>query len=232
MRLTNHFPLGMLRRLAWPAAVVTLSVPLLLLVWFHSAPPSGPPWLYGRTDARYTLTEFADLECPYCRTYILVLKPWIDAHPEVRLQWHHLPLPMHEPAASQGARLVECVGEAGGPRAFWQAVEWMYAHTRGDGQGLPDGLRYPNLTPAAQQCLQSDRPDALIRAHLASAAENGIKVTPTLRLQDRLSGKTLLLHGPVEGDALLSAMDQLAAGGGGASGSKEMPADSIGDMPR
>lgn len=197
-----------------------------------TAAPAGPPWRYGRTDARYTVIEYADLECPYCRAYFAVLKRWIDAHPEVGLQWHHLPLPMHEPAASQGARLVECVGEAGGHRAFWQAVEWVYTHTRGDGQGLPEGLRYPDLAPAAQQCLDSDRPDAVIRAQSAAAAQVNIKATPTLRLQDREFGKTLLLHGPVEGDALLSAIDLLAAGGTGEPPSKEMPADSIGDMPR
>ena len=141
-------------------------------------------------------------------------------------------LPLHEPAASADARLVECVGEAGGQAAFWQAAEWVYTHTRGDGQGLPEGLRYPDLTPAAQQCLDSDRPDALIRAQSASAAQEGIKVTPTLRLQDRQSGKTLLLHGPVEGDALLSAIDLLAASAAAEPASKEMPAESLGDMPR
>ena len=53
-----------------------------------------------------------------------------------------------------------------------------------------------------------------------------------LRLQDRESGRALLLHGPVEGDALLSAIDLLAAGGVAQPPSKEMPAEPIGDMPR
>jgi hypothetical protein len=26
--------------------------------------PAGPPWIYGRPDARFTLIEYADLECP------------------------------------------------------------------------------------------------------------------------------------------------------------------------
>jgi len=193
---------------------------------------AGPPWRYGRADARFTVVEYADLECPFCRAYCAVLKQWIDAHPEVNWQWHHLPLTTHEPAATANARLVECVGEAGGAAAFWQAVEWVYTHTRGDGQGLPEGLGYPGITPAAQQCLDSDRPDTLIRAQSASAAQEGVKVTPTLRLQDRQSGKTLLLHGPVEGDALLSAIDLLAAGGTAETASKEMPAESLGDMSR
>ncbi|MBS0450097.1 MAG: thioredoxin domain-containing protein [Proteobacteria bacterium] len=193
--------------------------------------PAGPPWRYGRVDARFTVIEYADLECPFCRAYFTVLKHWIDAHSEVNWQWHHLPLTIHEPAASANARLVECVGEAGGPAAFWRAVEWVYTHSRGDGLGLPEGLGYPGMTPAAQQCLDSDRPDTLIRSQSASAAQEGIKVTPTLRLQDHQSGKTLLLHGPVEGDALLSAIDLLAAGKAEAT-SREMPAASLGDTPR
>jgi protein-disulfide isomerase len=187
---------------------------------------AGPPWRYGRDDARFTVVEYADLECPFCRAYFAVLKRWIDTHQDVNLQWHHLPLTTHEPAASANARLVECVGEAGGSGAFWQAVEWVYAHTRGDGLGLPEGLSYPGITSAAQQCLVSDRPDALIRAQSASAAQEGINVTPTLRLHDRQSGKTLLLHGPVEGDALLSAIDLLSASGTTAPETKEGPADS------
>ncbi|MEI0762843.1 disulfide bond formation protein DsbA, partial [Pseudomonas aeruginosa] len=67
---------------------------------------------------------------------------------DVALQWHHQPLAAHEPAASAEARLAECAAEAGGHAAFWQAVEWVYAHTRSDGLGLPDGLRYPESTPA------------------------------------------------------------------------------------
>jgi protein-disulfide isomerase len=224
--------------------VLAVAVLLAAAVWLSARPqtaatfvvaavqPAGPPWRYGRSEARFTVIEYADLECPYCRAHFAVLRRWIDAHPEVNLQWHHLPLTMHEPAASKGARLAECVGEANGHAAFWQAVAWVYTHTRGDGQGLPEGMRFPDLTPAVQRCLDSERPDAVIRAQSLAAAQDGIQATPTLRLQDRESGKTLLLHGPVEGDALLSAIDLLAAGVGAEPTSKEMPADSVGDMPR
>ena len=181
------------------------------------------------------MVGYADLECPYCRAYFPALKRWIDAHPEVNWQWHHLPLSMHEPAATAEARLAECAGETGGHASFWQAEAWLYANTRGDGQGLPEGLRYPDLTPAMQGCLDSERPDAVIRAQAAEAAQQGIAATPALQLRDRESGKTLLLHGPVEGDALLSAIDLLAAGSTTAAEpahSPDMPAGVAGDMPR
>lgn len=172
--------------------------------------PAGPPWVYGRAGARFTVIEFADLECPYCRAYFPVLKGWIDAHPDVNWQWRHLPLAMHDPAATAEARIAECAGEIGGRAAFWKAVAWLYTHTRGDGQGLPLGVPYPDLTPDVQHCLDSDRPDAAIRDQSAEAAKLGIKATPTLQVRDRQSGKTIVLSGPVEGDALLSAIDFLS----------------------
>src|SRR6266851_99555 len=68
---------------------------------------AGPPWIYGTEGARFTLVEYADLECPYCQAYFPILRRWIDAHPEVNWQWHHLPLSVHEPATSREARIAE-----------------------------------------------------------------------------------------------------------------------------
>ena len=65
-----------------------------------SSPP-GPPWRYGRADTRFTLIEYADLECPYCQAYFPTLRQWIDTSTDVNWQWHHLPLAMHEPAVAR-----------------------------------------------------------------------------------------------------------------------------------
>src|SRR3546814_16596330 len=76
--------------------------------------PAGPPWLYGRSDARFTVVGYADLECPYCRAYFPTLQRWLDTHPEANWQWHHLPLSMHEPAATAGAPHGRASGRAKG----------------------------------------------------------------------------------------------------------------------
>src|SRR5690606_13848261 len=203
-----------------------------------SSEPMGPPWFYGHLDARFTVVSYADLECPFCQAYFPILRHWIDTHPEVNWQWHHLPLAFHEPAATQGARLAECAGEMQGRTAFWQTIAWVYQHTRSDGQGVPTETSIPGLTPELQACLNSTRPDAVIKAQAAEAAQAGVVATPTLRLVDHLSGTDLLLPaGPVEGDALLSAIDLLMAMEGEATEesvtiTSEMPADVVGDMPR
>lgn len=218
-------------RLRWVAAAFML---VGLLVWLLAkAPdetplphtprtssdlPAGPPWIYGQADARFTLTEFADLECPYCQAYFPRLKQWIDTNPDVNLQWHHLPLPMHEPAATREALLAECAGEVGGHAGFWQAVGWIYANTRSEGQGLPPDTRFPAVTPALQSCLDSPRPADIVRRQSEEGKHAGISATPVLRLLDRQTGKTLVLNGPIDGDGLFSAIDLLSASDGGGEG--------------
>lgn len=70
-------------------------------------------WVYGPTKARWTITEYADLECPFCKTYTPLLKTWVKEQKDVNLQWSHLPLEIHGPAARREARQVECAGKLG-----------------------------------------------------------------------------------------------------------------------
>jgi len=197
-----------------------------LLIWFMVRSPDnsdaqpavpgsaaqvlGPPWRLGSPEARFTVIFYADLECPHCKSYSPQLQQWIDAHPDVSLQWHHLPLSIHEPAAGHEARLVECTGRAGGHDAFWTAVQWVYANTRSDGQGVPNLEAFPSMSEELQSCMSGEESARIVQAQAAEATASGIAATPSLRLVDRTSGTSLMLSGPVPGDSLLSAIDMLA----------------------
>lgn len=244
--LFSRFPL---RRMLGPLMALALTL-LLVATWYltsQSGSPAktgagnavsqsfqaGPPWRYGKADARFTLVLYADLECPYCKSYYPLLRAWVDRNPEANLQWHHLPLPMHEPAATRQARLAECAGEAGGHAAFWQAVTWIYQQTRSDGAGIPENMQYPALTPEIQACLDSTRTEAIIQAQANEGSREGVTATPTLKLSDNQSGHTLVLPGPVEGDALLSALDLLLSDGDTGQGKNAgTPDDGAGNAPR
>jgi protein-disulfide isomerase len=179
----------------------------------HTAPPHAvsqqQAWTYGLPGARFTIVEYADLECPYCKAYFPILRQWIERHPDTNWQWQHLPLSIHDPSATQEARIAECAGAVEGNAAFWNTVAWIYQHTRGDGGGLPANAVVPGTSSAVKACLASSRPDTVIRAQVKSATNSDIAATPTLRLVDRQTGRTLMLYGPIEGDALASAIDLL-----------------------
>lgn len=170
------------------------------------------PWVYGSPDARWTVTEFADLECPYCKTYTPVLKAWVQQQKDVNLQWHHLPLDFHGAAAVHEARLAECAGKLGGAIAFWQTIDQTFERTRSNGQGFAghlevDGVDYQDLVA----CAVNDKQSAInITQQAKEASRTGISATPTVIIKDNITGRTLKLEGPADGVTLLSAIDWLA----------------------
>lgn len=197
------------------ATIIVIAAALLPMARQKQAPTpadaaTAPVWVYGHARARYTLIEYADLECPYCKAYFPVLKAWIDAHPNVNWQWQHRPLAIHEPAATRDARLAECVGRTHGNEAFWRAVAWIYANSRGNGEGLPASAVFQETSPKLEACLDNPDVGKAVQAQAETASRAGIEATPTLKLVDHSSGKAIVLEGTIEGDALLSAMDWLA----------------------
>ncbi|SEB32654.1 DsbA family protein [Pseudomonas marginalis] len=170
------------------------------------------PWVYGSPDARWTVTEFADLECPYCKTYTPALKSWIQQHKDINLKWHHLPLDLHGPVAVHEAQLAECAGKLGGTQAFWQAIDQTFERTRSNGQGFTghldvDGIDHQDLVACAVNNKQIAT-DIIKQANEAS--RTGITATPTLIIKDNMTGRTIKLEGPADSVTLLSAIDWLA----------------------
>jgi protein-disulfide isomerase len=190
---------------------------------------NGPPWMYGPADARFTVIEYADLECPFCKAHFSVMHQWIDqtaarsathsAGPSINWQWHHLPLAGHEPAASQSALVAECAGHVRGNDAFWKTAEWLYQHSRGNGQGVPAETPVPEAD-SLRTCLQDKAMAQRLEQQVAQAHQLGITGTPTLVVKDNRTGKAMPIAGPASGDVLLSAIDLLA---GDATGSPPAP---------
>lgn len=178
-------------------------------------------WVYGNGSARYTIVEYADLECPYCKEYFPQLKSWIDQHPDVNLQWHHLPLPMHEPRASFEARWAECAGKEGGNAVFWQAIELIYKNTRSAGAGTANAPQLPGFEDRQAKLNDCAATNSSVlqkvRSQIDQASLDGITATPTLIVKDRVSGRSIKLQGAPDGDVLLSAIDWLS--------NKETPSD-------
>ncbi|MEE4742808.1 thioredoxin domain-containing protein [Pseudomonas alliivorans] len=171
------------------------------------------PWVYGRASARFTIIEYGDLECPYCKDYFPRLKAWIDTHPDTNLQWHHLPLSMHEPMAGYEARWAECAGIEGGNDAFWRAIELIYRGTRSNGAGSANAPRLPGLSErqtALDECA-SNNASVLqkVRAQTDQASLDDVTATPTLIVKDKVTARSIKLQGAPDGDVLLSAIDRL-----------------------
>jgi len=100
---------------------------------------AGDPML-GPANARITIVEFSDFQCPYCSKAVLQLKEVMRQMPnEVKVYYKQFPLDIHSEAesAAEAALAAQAQGK------FWELHDLMYA-------GFPDLSRARILGYAKQ----------------------------------------------------------------------------------
>lgn len=74
----------------------------------------------GAEDARVTIVEFVDFQCPYCASELPKLKQILDEYPaDVRVVFKHFPLSFHKQAKPAHAA-AELAYREKGNEGFWQ----------------------------------------------------------------------------------------------------------------
>lgn len=185
---------------------------------YSNAAPTVPDdkHIYGNLNARFTLVEFSDLECPYCKRFHSTPKKLVDeSQGNVNWQWMHMPLGFHNPAAQYGAEAAECAAELGDNRSFWMYIDEFFAHTRGGGQGVNDLAQLAtNIGLDAdefRECMQSARHRDKVQEHVNAAQNLGITGTPATFLVDNVTGESQLLGGAQPAEAFIAAMRKMMA---------------------
>ncbi len=85
-------------------------------------PLAGSP-TRGPDDAKVTIVEFADFECPHCRAAVSMIDAVMAAHPDkVKLVYKFVALPMHV-RAEPAARAAWAAGQQG---KFWEMEHLLF----------------------------------------------------------------------------------------------------------
>lgn len=79
----------------------------------------------GPENAKITLYEFADFECPSCRQLDIVLREFMPQHPEIRLVFKHYPLTNIHPWAMTAAIASQCAYQQN-PATFWKMHDAIF----------------------------------------------------------------------------------------------------------
>jgi protein-disulfide isomerase len=79
----------------------------------------------GPEDAKVTLIEFADFECPSCRQLDLILRDFMPSHPDVRLVYKNFPLSEIHPWAMTAAIAGQCTFQQD-PAKFWKMHDAIF----------------------------------------------------------------------------------------------------------
>ena len=138
----------------------------------------------GSADARVTLVEYGDFECPYCGRAETVIRELLADFGDVRYVWRHLPLADVHPHAQRAAEAAEA---AAGQGAFWEMHDLLFQHQ--------DALRPSDLEGYARSLgLDAERFNEELRMHdhaarvaddVDSADLSGVSGTPTFFVNGR-----------------------------------------------
>jgi protein-disulfide isomerase len=84
-----------------------------------SSPSMGP------ADAKITLIEFADFECPSCRQLDRALRDLLPKHPEIRFVYKDFPLTTIHPWAMTASLAGQCSAQQN-PASFWKIHDIIF----------------------------------------------------------------------------------------------------------
>jgi len=162
-------------------------------------PVSGSP-TRGPADARITLVEFSDFECPYCSVAVGEVNTIMTAYPkDVRLIYKQFPLSMH-PHAPLAAAASLAANQQG---KFWQMHDALFKNFR--------KLSRENILALAKEIgldmdkftadLDSPKFKAVIEKDLADGETAGVYGTPSFFV----NGKHY--NGPLALDSIKPILD-------------------------
>ncbi len=157
----------------------------------------------GNPDAKVTIVNFDDFECPFCaRMHTTLMSEVLPQYQDkIKIIYKDYPLPMH-PWAIHAAVDANCLA-AQSPAAYWQLADYLHANQRSIGGGQPDGktastdldrltLEYGKKNgvdePKLQACMKAQS-DAAVKASMAEGDTVGVNATPTMFINgERVEG--------------------------------------------
>jgi protein-disulfide isomerase len=147
----------------------------------------------GPKDAKVTIVEFSDFQCPFCSRATKTVDEILKLYPaDVRVAFKHLPLPFHNNAVP-AAEAANAAGEQG---KFWEMHDLLFANQQQldrpalEGYAQKLGLNLAKFKAA----LDSGKFKAGIQADTAYGNKLGARGTPTFFI----NGKVLVGAQPLD----------------------------------
>jgi len=161
----------------------------------RAAPPNLPPQdltvslgnkpVKGDKNAKLTLMEFSDYQCPFCSRSFRETLPQIEREyintGKVKYVLREFPIESIHRDAFKAAEAANCAGEQG---KYWEMHDRLFQNQNQLGvEELPKHAQAMGLSlPAFQQCLNSGKQAAEIRKDMEDGQKAGVNGTPTFFL--------------------------------------------------
>lgn len=167
----------------------------------------------GAKNAKVTLVEFSDTECPFCKRFHSTMKQVVEKYSnDVRWVYRHFPLDSLHSKARKEAEATECAAELGGEEKFWAYIDQLFEVTPSN-----DRLELSELSNIAvfvglnrakfEECLESGRHAGRVAEQLLDATNAGGDGTPYTVLISQ-NGEKFPLSGALPFEKVAQVIDQ------------------------
>lgn len=169
-------------------------------------------YVLGPKDAKVTIIEFSDFECPFCKrhanngTLDTVLKTYEG---KVNMIFAHFPLGFH-PLAQKAGEAAECVGKQAGAEGFYAFKKALY----NEASPTRDAIKKVSATikgvdaAAVETCIDGGEFASKVAANMQFGQKLGVSGTPGNIVMNNESGEFQKVSGAVPAtsfDAAVSA---------------------------
>jgi len=165
--------------------------------------------IYGNKDAKISIVEYSDFQCPYCERFHSTSKSIIDGYDgKVNLVFRYYPLPFHEPAATRQAIAAECIAELGGNDAFWKLADAMFEEKVAEETDLIASAKSFGIDESAfKDCLTTEKYTDNVKQEAESGSKSGVSGTPGNIILNNETGEAQLVEGAQPADVFKQIID-------------------------
>jgi protein-disulfide isomerase len=147
----------------------------------------------GPADAKVTIVEYADYQCPFCRQFRLgTLDKILEAYPDdVKFVFKNFPLKSIHPMAYPAAEAAECAGEQG---KYWEYHDKLFGDSDWQDQGRTAFLKYAEElgldVESFSRCIDTRKYKSKVDRDLNEGLKLGVRGTPTFIINGKLISGT------------------------------------------
>lgn len=141
----------------------------------------------GAADAKVTIVEFSDFQCPFCSKGADVMNELKKKYGnKIKIAFKNYPLPFHT-HAKDAAHAGLCVNEQS-PESFWKLHDLMFAdQTKLSKEDLKASVKKIGVkADLYDQCMASGKFMAAIEADMEQGKDLGVQSTPTFFVNGQL----------------------------------------------
>jgi len=170
--------------------------------------PNESDHVRGNRDAKVTIIEFSDFECPFCARLHPTLARIIDEDKDVKWIFRHFPLTSHSRAFG-AAVASECIAKLGSNDTFWNFADTVFADQRKLGNTLYEEMaRTAGIdTSAFNTCTKDKIIASEVQTDLDEVIDIGGRGTPFVVVVTA-SGKLTTFSGALPYEQIKSLVDQ------------------------